>query len=34
MDSYVLQHYVDDIQNYGANASLEWRPRGHLTDLP
>lgn len=26
MDSYVLQHYFDDIQNYGANGSLEWRP--------
>lgn len=26
MDSFVLQHYHDDIQNYGANGSLEWRP--------
>ncbi len=34
MDSYVLQHYFDDIQNYGANASLEWRPMdGHKLRL-
>jgi TonB-dependent receptor len=26
MDSFVLQHFHDDIQNYGANGSLEWRP--------
>ncbi len=26
MDSFVLQHYHDDIQGYGANGSLEWRP--------
>jgi TonB-dependent receptor len=26
MDSYVLQHYFDDIDTSGLNASLEWRP--------
>ena len=27
MDSFVLQHYFDDVENYGANGSLEWRPQ-------
>jgi TonB-dependent receptor len=26
MDSFVLQHFFDDVQNYGVNGSLEWRP--------
>lgn len=26
MDSFVLQHFHDDIENYGLNGSLEWRP--------
>jgi TonB-dependent receptor len=26
MDSFVLQHYHDDIASYGANGALEWRP--------
>lgn len=26
MDSFVLQHFHDDIENHGANGSLEWRP--------
>lgn len=32
MDSYVLQHFFDDIKGSGLNGSLEWRPsdRHHL----
>lgn len=26
MDSAVLQHYFDDVTNYGFNGSFEWRP--------
>jgi TonB-dependent receptor len=26
MDSFVLQHFHDDIQSHGLNGSLEWRP--------
>ncbi len=26
MDSFVLQHFHDDVESYGLNGSLEWRP--------
>lgn len=26
MDSFVLQHFHDDLESYGLNGSLEWRP--------
>lgn len=34
MDSFVLQHFHDDIESHGLNGSLEWRPvEGHKLRL-